>query len=113
MLARDAWTAAPVPVPKRKARNPRRRAIFAKYFLSGRLWKEIINEGLWAGFMLFFLRWCFDFYLALLSGQKPDAGFERKTVAFSKRIHSGRLYLSRRRRALGQLGLDHSLRVVE
>ena len=60
----------------------------------GRLWKEIISEGLWAGFMLFFLRWSFDVYLSLLSGQKIDPVLKEKLSHFPREfIEEGYIYL--------------------
>ena len=63
-------------------------------FRARRLWKKIINEGLWAGFMLFFLRWSFDVYLSLLSGQKMAPVLKEKLSHFpSEFIEEGYIYL--------------------
>jgi hypothetical protein len=94
------WTERPDPPwrVRRRILYRRLRQLFAKYFvgylLRAWLWKEIISEGLSAGLLLFFLRWGFDAYLALLSGQHIDAVWIEKLSHFaSEFIEEGYIYL--------------------
>ena len=90
------WTQRPGPSwrVRRRLLYRRVRQIFAEYLRRGELWKEIINEGLWPGLMLFFLRWSFDVYLSLLSGQKATPVLKEKLSHFpSEFITEGYIYL--------------------